>query len=91
MQSTRLDLKRAPPASQVVELGRCKDAYTATTADGKTRKIWEFNPRFKTDSSKFGPRKGRPVIVGAGMQGDRSSLVFTTPAEMSTFVHDSCP
>ena len=91
MQSTRLDLKRAPPASQVVEIGHCKDAYTVTTADGKTRKIWEFNLRFKTDSSKSGPRNGRPVIVGAGMQGDRSSVVFATPAEISTFVRDSCP
>ena len=29
--------------------------------------VWEFNPRFKTDSSEFGPCSGGAVIVGAGM------------------------
>src|SRR3970282_529052 len=49
----------------------CGDAYTAETADGKSRKIWEFNLRLKSDSRKSGPALGKPVVIGAGMQGER--------------------
>jgi len=52
--------------------------------------FWEFNLRFKTDSSKDGPPKGKPAIVQAGMQGDRAFIVFAGPAEMSTFIKKQC-
>ena len=55
------------------------------------RKCREFNLRFKTDSSKLGPRPGQPVAVGAGMQGDRASIVFASPKEISTAIAESCP
>ena len=90
MQSGKVDLKKAPPAGQVVSLSHCGDTYTVKTADGKTNKVWEFNLRFKTDSSKDGPLPGKPVIVGAGMQGDRASVVFAGPAEISGFVKQAC-
>jgi len=61
------------------------------TADGKTSKVWDFNLRFKTDSSKDGPLLGKPVIVGAGMQGDRASMVFASPKEISEFIRQLCP
>lgn len=90
MQSRREDLKKAPPEGQVTALTHCRDTYTVHTADGKTNKVWEFNLRFKTDSSALGPRPGRPVIVGSGMQGDRASVVFADPAEISRFIKRSC-
>lgn len=90
MQSRKADLKRAPPAGQVVSISHCGDTYTVKTADGKTSKVWEFNLRFKTDSSQDGPLPGKPVIVGAGMQGDRASVVFSAPAEISSFIKLAC-
>src|SRR5712691_909435 len=90
MQSGKVNLKKAPPDGQVVSIGYCGDTYTVKTADGKTSRVWEFNLRFKTDSSKDGPFPGRPVIVGAGMQGDRASVVFDAPAEISSFIEQTC-
>ena len=91
MGRAKLDLKNAPPAGQVRSIKHCGDTYTVATADGKAEKIWEFNLRFKSDSSKLGPAPGRPVVVGAGMQGDRASIVFATPEEISRFIQRSCP
>jgi len=90
MQSGKVDLKKAPPAGQVVSVSHCGDTYTVKTADGKTNKVWEFNLRFKTDSSNDGPLPGKPVIVGAGMQGDRASVVFAAPAEIGSFIKQTC-
>ena len=90
MQSGKADLKKAPPAGQVVSISHCGDTYTVKTADGRTNKVWEFNLRFKPDSSKDGPLPNKPVIVGAGMQGDRASVVFASPAEISGFVKQLC-
>lgn len=84
------DLRKAPPAGQVTGISHCGDAYSIKTADAAVNKVWEFNLRFKTDSSALGPRKGRPVIIGAGMQGDRASVVFQSPAEISTFIKEAC-
>ena len=91
MTRQKADLKSAPAAGQVRSIQHCGDTYSVATADGKTEKVWEFNLRFKTDSSKLGPRPGQPVIVGAGMQGDRASIVFSSPKEISEFIKQSCP
>lgn len=91
MHGRRLDLKTAPPEGRVTAVGQCGDTYAITTADGQTQKVWEFNLRLKTDSSKYGPAPGKPVVIGAGMQGDRASLVFASPAEISAFIKPSCP
>jgi len=91
MAQQKMDLKKAPPAGQVRSIKHCSDTYTVETADGKSEKVWEFNLRFKTDSSKLGPRPGQPVAVGAGMQGDRASVVFASPKEISEFIKASCP
>jgi cytochrome c len=91
MQSEHRDLKAAPAEGQVTAIKHCGDTYEVSTADGKTEKVWEFNLRFKTDSSKLGPNPGKPVIIGAGMQGDRASVVFAAPSEISRFVAESCP
>jgi cytochrome c len=91
MQSPKEDLRKAPPEGQVAAIMHCKDTYTLKTADGKVDKVWEFNLRFKTDSSDLGPLPGKPVVVGAGMQGDRASVVFAAPAEISRFITEQCP
>jgi cytochrome c len=91
MQTRKLDLKSAPPQGQVTSIKYCGDTYTVDTADGKSQKMWEFNLRFKSDSSKLGPAPGKPVVVGAGMQGDRASIVFSSPGEISGAVKQSCP
>ena len=90
MRNTRLDLRKVPAEGQIASIAHCGDTYTVSTADGKTQKIWEFNLRFKTDASRLGPTPGKPVIVGAGMQGDRASIVFATPGEISGFIKRSC-
>ena len=54
-------------------------------------KVWEYNLRLKTDSSDLGPHAGKPVIIGAGMQGDRASIVFAAPGEISRFICETCP
>jgi cytochrome c len=91
MARPKLDLKNAPAAGQVRSIKYCGDTYTVETADGKSEKVWEYNLRFKSDSGKLGPAPGKPVIVGAGMQGDRASIVFASPAEISGAIKQSCP
>lgn len=91
MRSGKPDLKNAPPASQVRSIKYCGDTYTVETGDGKSEKVWEFNLRFKSDSGRRGPAPGKPVFLGAGMQGDRASIVFASPKEISETIKPSCP
>ena len=72
-------------------ISHCGNTYAVKRADGKVNKVWEFNLRLKTDSSALGPQRGKTVIVGAGMQGDRASVVFAAPGEISGFIKESCP
>jgi len=85
------DLKGAPRSSLVSRLRRCGDTYFVTNGEGKTLPFWEFNLRFKTDSSASGPAPGRPVLVSQGMQGDRAQVVFARLEEISTFIREDCP
>jgi cytochrome c len=68
----------------------CHDTYKVTTADGKKHDFWERNLRFKTDSSEDGPEKSAPAIVDSGMLGDRASVIFATPEEISGFITHQC-
>ena len=90
-RGNKLDLRKAPPEGQVTAIRHCGDTYTVDTADGKSQKIWEFNLRLKTDTSNLGPVPGKPVVVGAGMQGDRASIVFASPREISESIKQACP
>lgn len=83
-------LRTLDPQDRVQAIRHCDDTYRVTTADGKTRDFWERNLRFKTDSSNEGPKKGMPAILGAGMQGDRASVIFSTPEEISGFIAHPC-
>ncbi|MGH7551853.1 MAG: c-type cytochrome [Longimicrobiales bacterium] len=84
------NLKEALAANQVRAISYCPDAYRVATSDGKTHVFWEFNLRFKTDSSADGPLTGKPVLMGAGMMGDRASVVFAAPDEISGFIRREC-
>mgnify|MGYP002083685067 CR=1 FL=1 len=89
--SELVDVSKPTPAQQVTSVRYCRDTYRVTTADGKTLKFWEFNLRFKTDSTASGPPNGKPVLLPAGMMGgDRSFLVFHGPREIGGFIEEKC-
>jgi len=83
-------LKSAQADDVVKAIRYCGDTYFVTTEAGKTLKIWEFNVRLKTDSTKFGPLPGRPVVVGVGMGSDRAAIVFASPREIGELVKEQC-
>lgn len=83
-------LKTVDASSRVKSITYCRDTFTVTTEDGKSREFWERNLRFKTDSSDEGPDKEAPAILAAGMMGDRASVVFASPDEISRFIKLHC-
>ena len=85
------DLKRADEDSRVTAIRYCGDTYAVTTGSGKTIKFWEFNLRFKSDSTEHGPVKGQPLLVSQGMGVDRAQLVFANPSEISDFIKSERP
>lgn len=84
------NLRHLEPAQRVQAIGHCRDTYSITTADGAKHEFWERNLRFKTDSSPDGPEKGAPAILDAGMMGDRASVIFAAPDEISAWIKSSC-
>lgn len=84
------NLKKLDPEDSVTAVRYCGDSYEVATADGKSRKFWERNLRFKTDSGSDGPVTGSAALVGAGMMGDRADLIFSGPEEIGRFVKRSC-
>jgi cytochrome c len=84
------DLKNAPSVAIVTALRHCGDTYFVTNRDGETVPYWEFNLRFKTDSSARGPVPGKPVIVSQGMRGDRAQVVFARFKDISAFIREDC-
>lgn len=84
------NLKKLDPADRVQAITHCKDTYTITTANGRTRKFWERNLRLKTDASADGPEKNAPALVKAGMMGDRADVIFAEPSEISPFIAAKC-
>ena len=83
-------LKNVGPSSRVKAITYCGDTFKVTTADGNSRDFWERNLRFKTDTSEDGPDKNAPAIVAAGMMGDRASIIFASPDEISTWIKQQC-
>jgi cytochrome c len=83
-------LKRLYTAQRVQSITYCKDTYTVTTANGRSRKFWERNLRLKTDASDDGPEKNAPALVDAGMMGDRADVIFADPSEISPSIAQKC-
>src|SRR5262249_5073145 len=84
------NLKKLISAQRVQAITYCKDTYTVTTANGRSRKFWEQNLRLKTDASDDGPEKNAPALVDAGMMGDRADVIFADPSEISPFIFPKC-
>ena len=38
----------------------------------------------------MGPVAGKPVMMPAGMMGDRASVLFASPEEIGTFIKHQC-
>jgi cytochrome c len=92
MRARRMpNLKEVEVKRQVTKIRYCKDAYRVTLGTGNTYTFWEFNLRFKSDSSADGPHSGAPALVGQGMRGDRAQVVFADPGEISAFIVKECP
>jgi cytochrome c len=83
-------LASAPDKVRVTAIRHCSDSYFITTADGAVTPFWEMNVRLKLDTRATGPSPGKPVIAGAGMQGDRVSVIFSSVEEIKRFVEEKC-
>jgi cytochrome c len=91
MTSSRFEsLRDVEPQARVTAIRYCKDSYFVTLANGKTFPFWELNLRFKTNGGSEGPSPNKPVILRAGMQGDRASIVFANPDEISKLIRKRC-
>lgn len=89
-QGKMLNLKALEANNRITSISHCGDTYTVTVETEEAHEFWEFNVRLKTDSSENGPEKGAPVIIPAGMRGDRASVVFASPEEISPFIKRRC-
>ena len=86
----RADLKKVGKEQRITAIRHCGDAYHVTTESGRTVPYWEFNLRFKTDSSPQGPDRGKPVLAPQGMQGDRAQVVFSSLDDLKRFLVERC-
>lgn len=80
------NLKTLGSTCQVMSIQHCGDAYSVATADGRSTRYCEANLRFKINSSDTGPLVGKPIILSAGSAGDRASVFFASPTEISALV-----
>lgn len=80
------DLDHQPPARRVRRIVLSGATWRVTTADGRTKPFRERDLSFKVDQGASGPRLGTPVILGAGMRGDRALFIFSRPDEFAQFV-----
>lgn len=83
-------IRDAPPETRVAEMRHCGDSYFIRTQAGQTIPFWEKNVRLKIDSVETGPPPGIPIMLGAGMGGDRVSVIFSSLAELQTLVKEQC-
>lgn len=89
-QGPKLHLAEAPPDQQLDVITYCKGVYRIVTKEGSPISYPEFDLRLKTDSSEDGPAPGIPVVINAGMKGDRGFVVFASPGEISAFIKAEC-
>ncbi len=84
-------LSGTPDYARVVGVRHCADNFVVETADGVHTKLWEKNLRLKVDSMESGPVAGAGVILRAGMQGDRFTVIFANLADLKELVVEDCP
>ena len=80
------NLKKLGPDRQLQAIVYRHDVYRVMTADGQSFDFLEANLRFRIDSSDAGPLRGQPVILPTGTIGDRASVFFASPEEISAFI-----
>jgi cytochrome c len=80
------DLKKVSGERQVRTIQHRGGSYRVVTVDGNEFDFVESDLRFKVDSSALGPAASRPVIMSAGEVGDRASVFFAAPDEISAFI-----
>ena len=86
----KLHLTDAPLTQQVKAIGYCKGTYRVVTKGGSPVEYPEFDLRFKTDSSADGPAPGTPVVINAGMRGDRGFVIFSSPEDIVALLKTEC-
>lgn len=89
-QAPRTPLKNLTADQIVQRMSYCRGEYRLTMISGEERRVQEFNLRLKTDSSPYGPERGKPVLLRAGMQGDRAQVIFSGPDELNGFLVERC-
>lgn len=90
-QQGPLDLKHPPRQAVVVRAAHCTEGYFRLDfLDGARRDVPEINLRLKIDTSPKGPALGVMVKLGAGMAGDRASLVFASLADLKRLLREGC-
>ena len=89
-QGPKLHLTKAPLDQQVDAMTYCDGVYRVVTKEGSPVDFPEFDLRFKTDSSEHGPAPGTPVVINAGMRGNRGFVIFASPGEISAFIEAEC-
>ena len=89
-QGNKLHLGDAPPDQQVEGISYCDGIYRVITKEGSPVEYPEFDLRFKTDASPDGPPPGTPVVINAGMKGDRGFVIFSAPSEIGAFIKTKC-
>src|SRR2546425_8494768 len=89
-QEQRTPLRNLAPDQVVQKIAYCKGEYRLAMASGATRRFLEVNLRFKTDSTAYGPDRDRPVLLPAGMRGDRAQVIFSGPDELKRFLVARC-
>lgn len=83
-----IDLKTVGPEQQVASIQYSDGKYHVVTGSRTTVSFPEFNLHFKIDSTAHGPISDRPVLLPAGTQGDRASVVFSGPAEIARLIEE---
>ncbi len=85
-----INLKDLEDEHIIKSISYCRGTYTVTTLAGKSHTFPEFNLRIKTDSGPNGPNPGKPVLIRAGMRGDRSFMIFGSPSELQKYALQEC-
>lgn len=83
-------LRNLAPDQVLRQMAYCKGKYRLTMASGETRRFAEINLRLKTDSTAYGPEPDKPVLLPAGMRGDRAQVIFSSPDALKRFLVERC-
>jgi cytochrome c len=89
-QAPRTPLKNLAADRIVKDITYCRGEYRLTMASGEERRVRELNLRFKTDMTAYGPERGQPALLPAGMQGDRVQVIFASLDDLKRFLVERC-